>query len=485
MLLELLTCALALFGTVSCDYNNDAIADEQFHELVLAYEKVLESSGDTKLRGLKHIHRQLYELAEKYPDADVSARIVSSDIAGINLLRVRNAIQKLDTNFDSHAETIAGGEVSSFISVKEPSRHNLTPHTVYALGEKKITEIEPKKAPKVALKAPVGHPPLTLPAPKPKREPAVLIAQITLPVAKPKVHPNRQPSKHLAPLMPRTNEWHMSLVPAAFRGDSPFKAPSTWNKLGLMARPSPAQPNSNAMAELQLDAPAHAQLDDNSKQQSKMENKGWYFAVGHTLPILESKNWGYESASVSSYDVLSHQNKKFDGTNAYSASFGKDFDGWGYELRYEDLGKAKWQIGETLRRDGTVFDSGYLDFKQRNLFLQAHYQLGIAKLFDTHLLVGLGRTEFDVGAGQLVKNGVKYRQGDPHSQNSMSYRLGLMFEQPISENVILVSLVSISDYGKIHNKEVGTGIKDYFVPRRSTEASLMLKYYIARKDNSQ
>ena len=77
MLLEIVTCAFALFGPSSCDDGGNTDAGEKFLEVVLAYEKVLETKGNRKLRGLKDIHQQLEEIATRYPDADVTAKILS------------------------------------------------------------------------------------------------------------------------------------------------------------------------------------------------------------------------------------------------------------------------------------------------------------------------------------------------------------------------------------------------------------------------
>ena len=108
-----------MFGTSSCEDGGNAAAVEKFRELVLAYETVLEAKGDRKLRGLKDIHRQLENIVASYPDADVTIKILSDDIVGINLSRVERAIQKLDPYFNKQAETIVVGNVSSYYEVME------------------------------------------------------------------------------------------------------------------------------------------------------------------------------------------------------------------------------------------------------------------------------------------------------------------------------------------------------------------------------
>ena len=120
LLLELVTCAFAVFGTLSCDDGDNADAGEKFQELVLAYEEVLETKGDRKLRGLNDIHQQLVEIATIYPDADVTAKILSSDIVGINLSRVERAIQKIDPDFNKHTETVVTDMSSSYEVMEAP-----------------------------------------------------------------------------------------------------------------------------------------------------------------------------------------------------------------------------------------------------------------------------------------------------------------------------------------------------------------------------
>ena len=125
MLLELVTCAFAVFGTLSCDDGGNADAGENFQELVLAYEEVLETKGDRKLRGLKDIYQQLDEITTRYPGADVTAKILSSDIVGINLSRVERAIQKIDPDFNKHTETAVVTDMSSSYEVMEAPYNDL------------------------------------------------------------------------------------------------------------------------------------------------------------------------------------------------------------------------------------------------------------------------------------------------------------------------------------------------------------------------
>ena len=125
MLLEFVTCAFAVFGTLSCDDGGNADAGEKFQELVLAYEEVLETKGDRKLRGLKDIYQQLDEITTRYPGADVTAKILSSDIVGINLSRVERAIQKIDPDFNKHTETAVVTDMSSSYEVMEAPYNDL------------------------------------------------------------------------------------------------------------------------------------------------------------------------------------------------------------------------------------------------------------------------------------------------------------------------------------------------------------------------
>ncbi len=92
---------------------------------MLAYEEVLETKGDRKLRGLKDIHQQLDEIATRYPGADVTAKILSSDIVGINLSGVERAIQKIDPDFNKQTETAVVTDMSSSYEVMEAPYNDL------------------------------------------------------------------------------------------------------------------------------------------------------------------------------------------------------------------------------------------------------------------------------------------------------------------------------------------------------------------------
>ena len=259
MLLEFVTCAFAVFGTLSCDDGGNADAGEKFQELVLAYEEVLETKGDRKLRGLKDIHQQLDEIATRYPDADVTAKILSSNIVGINLSRVERAIQKLDPDFNKQTETIVVGDVSSSHAVMEAPYNDLIVQMASVPHMPKNLPIEVKAAPQkeVLVVSTKQQPPITLPTAKPKRETPVVVADIPLPIAKPEVQSGKQPVKQLASSMPKTADWNMLVVPTAFSGGSSFKPSSTWNNLGPQRSLAAIVPNQVIVAQVETDA-----LDD-------------------------------------------------------------------------------------------------------------------------------------------------------------------------------------------------------------------------------
>lgn len=479
MLLELVTCAFAVFGTLSCDDGDNADAAEKFQELVLAYEEVLETKGDKKLRGLKDIHQQLDEIATRYPDADVTAKILSSNIVGINLSRVERAIQKLDPDFNKQTETIVVGDVSSSHEVMEAPYNDLIVQMASVPHMPKNLPIEVKAAPQQELLvvSTAQQPPITLPTAKPKRETPVVVADIPLPIAKPEVQSRKQPVKQLASSLPTTADWNMLFVPTAFSGGSSFKSSSTWNNLGPQRSLAAIVPNQVILAQVETDALGDEKVVDEDRK-AEANDASWYLAMGYSTPIWESKAWDYNNGGGNSH-VVSHQNKEFSNTDLIRIGIGRGHGKWGYELLYEESGKAKWEIGETVRRDGQTFDSGYLDFQQRNLMFQMLYKLAEVELVETSLLLGVGKTEFKVGAGQLVKDGILYPQGDAHTENVDSYRLGLVFEKSLSNNVSILSQLNLNDYGKIHNKDISTGDKNYFVPRKTADASILLKYYFS------
>jgi hypothetical protein len=476
LLHELVTCAFAVFGTSSCDDVGNAAAGKEFQELVLAYEKVLETKGDRKLRGLKDIHQQLDEIATRYPDTDVTAKILSSDIVGINLSRVARAIQKLDPVFNKQAETIVGSDVSSSYGVIEAPYNDLIVQIASVPHVPKNLPVEAKSAlPKQVLAVSTKQqPPTTLPMAKPKRKAPVVLANIPLPTAKPEVKPKQQSHKQLVSSLPKTADWNMLVMPTVFTGGSQFKPSSTWNNLGSQSSHAAIAPKPVILAKAETDV-----LDDKEATyediKAEVDNAGWYLTMGYSEPVWESNNWGYHNGG-SNLHVFSHQNQKFSNTDLIRIGIGRGYGKWSYEFLLEETGKAKWNVGETVRQNGQTFDSGYLDFQQRNLMLHVLYDLAEFKHFETRLLLGVGNTEFNIGAGQLIKDGIKYPQGDAHSENTESYRLGLVFEKPISNNFSVLSQLNLNDYGKIHNKSISTGNKNYFVTRRTAEASIMLRY---------
>ena len=476
MLLEFVTCAFAVFGTLSCDDGGNADAGEKFQELVLAYEKVLETKGDRKLRGLKDIHQQLDEIATIYPDADVTAKILSSDIVGINLSRVERAIQKIDPDFNKHTETAVVTDMSSSYEVMEAPYNDLIVQIASVPHVPKNLPIEVKAAPQkeVLAVSTKQQPPIPLPTAKPKRETPVVVADIPLPIAKPEVQSRKQPVKQLVSSLPKTADWNMLVVPTAFSGGSSFKPSSTWNNLGPQRSLAAIAASPVIVAKAETDA-----LDDKEVTyehiKAEADNAGWYLTMGYSEPVWESKNWGYHNGG-SNLHVFSHQNQKFSNTDLIRIGIGRGYGKWSYEFLLEETGKAKWNVGETVKQNGQTFNSGYLDFQQRNLMLHVLYDLAEFKHFETRLLLGVGKTEFNIGAGQLIKDGIKYPQGDAHSENTESYRLGLVFEKPLSNNFSVLSQLNLNDYGKIHNKSISTGNKNYFVTRRTAEASIMLRY---------
>ena len=259
MFIKLVTCALAMFGTSSCEDGGNAAAVEKFRELVLAYETVLEAKGDRKLRGLKDIHRQLENIVASYPDADVTIKILSDDIVGINLSRVERAIQKLDPYFNKQAETIVVGNVSSYYEVMEAPYNDLIVQIASVPHVPKNLPIEVKAVPQkeVLLVSTKQQPPITLPTAKPKRETPVVVADIPLPIAKPEVTPKQQSHKQLVSSLPKTADWNMLVVPTAFSGGSPFKPSSTWNNLGSQRSQAAIAPKPVIVNKAETDA-----LDD-------------------------------------------------------------------------------------------------------------------------------------------------------------------------------------------------------------------------------
>ena len=167
--LQLVTCVFAIFSTTLCDDGGNAAAGEKFRELVVVYENALKFKGDKKLRVLKDIHQQLDEIATRYPDANVTAKILSNGLVGINLSRVEGAIQKLDPDFKKQTEIIVVGDVSSPIEVIEASYNDLILQIASAPLVPKNLPIEVKAAPQkeVLVVSTQQQPSIILPTAKP------------------------------------------------------------------------------------------------------------------------------------------------------------------------------------------------------------------------------------------------------------------------------------------------------------------------------
>lgn len=476
MLLEFVTCAFAVFGTLSCDDGGNADAGEKFQELVLAYEEVLETKGDRKLRGLKDIHQQLDEIATRYPDADVTAKILSSNIVGINLSRVERAIQKLDPDFNKQTETIVVGDVSSSYEVMEAPYNDLIVQMASVPHMPKNLPIEVKAAPQkeVLVVSTKQQPPITLPTAKPKRETPVVVADIPLPIAKPEVQSRKQPVKQLASSMPKTADWNMLVVPTAFSGGSSFKPSSTWNNLGPQRSLAAIAPSQVIVAQVETDA-----LDDekvvNEDRKAEANDARWYLTMGYSAPVWERKNWGYNKLNLG---LQSINNTSFKNSNSYGLSLGYSKKKWAIELGYQNYSDMKFVGGQSVNESGFVWDSVELAFNQQNLFLDISRILNSRSTYSNYVFLGVGKTKYNINHGSTFKNDLRYQQTKKQTVTKNAVRFGFGHERKFSQNKSLDLRFSINEFGRLHNNHLNpNGSLEYQLDRQSAEINVRFKHY--------
>lgn len=334
LLLEIVTCAFALFGTSSCDDGGNTDAGEKFLEVVVAYEKVLETKGNRKLRGLKDIHQQLEEIASRYPDADVTAKILSSEIIGINLSRVERAIQKLDPDFNKQTETIVVGDVSSSYEVMEaPYNELIVQIASVPRVPKNPAEIEAAPPKEMLVLSTEQQPLITLPTAKPKRDASVVVADIPLPTAKPEFQPKQQLQKQLASSLPTTADWNMQALPTAFNSSPLFKPTSTWNNLGPQRIVAAVTPSPVILAQVDTDALDDEKvLDKTSYSESSssfFDSIDFYAGISHAY-MKNPYDWN-NGTGWRTFDRVGHMEGIFLGSNKH---FKKYF--LSAELSYEN-----------------------------------------------------------------------------------------------------------------------------------------------------
>lgn len=402
MLLELVTCAFAVFGTSPCDDGGNADAGEKFQELVLAYEKVLETKGDRKLRGLKDIHEQLDEIATRYPDSDVTAKILSSDIVGINLSRVERAIQKLDPDFNRQTETIVVDGVSSSNEVIEAPYNDLIAQIASVPHVPKNPPIEVKAAPQknMLVLSTKKQFPMTLPTAKPRRHVPVVVADIPLPISKPEVQFKKQPVKKLASSLPKTADSSMLVMPTSYSGGFPFKQSSTWNNLGPQRTPAAIAPSPVILAQVKTDTLDNEKtdaLDDKEVADSIVKNRYVEVLIGNAsgdfsdLDFINPAGVGSTSNPTNGNNIILNNVDKSDSARTSTISTGGIYkEDIAFSLSLQTLnslnakGYATFggtEFDQVIKSSGSVVSlgAGY-HVASGNWFFEPKLELGIARI---------------------------------------------------------------------------------------------------------
>ena len=443
MLLELVTCAFAVFGTLSCDDGGNADAGEKFQELVLAYEEVLETKGDRKLRGLKDIHQQLDEIATRYPDADVTAKILSSNIVGINLSRVERAIQKLDPDFNKQTETIVVGDVSSSYEVMEAPYNDLIVQIASVPHVPKNLPIEVKAVPQkeVLVVSTKQQPPITLPTAKLKRETPVVVADIPLPIAKPEVQSRKQPVKQLASSLPTTADWNMLFMPTAFSGGSSFKSSSTWNNLGPQRSQANIAPSQVILAQAETDAlgdgGSNSEID---LGQAATKQYFLEFSLGHS--INSSMAWRDTFTENRSGTTTELRDLSAKVGEQASLTFGLAWEKQALKLSLEAFDNTH-SHGTMVTQDGTIYPyNGHGGSKKTSLILVHNYFYKLSDTVDIYSVLGVGKVKHDLEPSFISTS----QQTRRSSNYGVVTRLGAGILRKISDDFQLFSQIQQSNY---------------------------------------
>ena len=204
------------------------------------------------------------------------------------------------------------------------------------------------------------------------------------------------------------------------------------------------------------------------------DDKTWYFSAGYSTSLWSSDKWHDPSTGGST--INSHQNTKFKDLNSYSIGLGKQYEDWGFEISYEDLGRIKWTVGRSTQINGTVAQSGQANFKTKNLMLSANRDLWESDNSEIYATFGIGKGEHYNDTAYLVVSGTTVEYANPLTTDVTTYRAGLGYRRNLSSRVVLDSRITFSDYGKAFVWDNVGNTKTYRVTIQSLDIGVGLRY---------
>ena len=210
----------------------------------------------------------------------------------------------------------------------------------------------------------------------------------------------------------------------------------------------------------------------NSSPVSAQEKK-WYFLAGGSVSVWSSDKWS--DCSYVGDCVTSHSNARLEEFNSHVVGVGRLLEKFSLEMSYEDKTRTKWKADRTVQTNGTIAQSAQANFETKNIMLQLNKDLMSSEDINLYGLLGVGKSEHYNDTAFLVVSGTKVEYADPHTVDTVSYRVGMGLNSKIRDNLMLDGRFFYTDYG---DAEVYDNVKNsvsYSVGMKSLDVGLYLR----------
>ena len=224
---------------------------------------------------------------------------------------------------------------------------------------------------------------------------------------------------------------------------------------------------------LALLLPAYSFADGHSAEEEHDKNV-WYAELRYTN--IFSADASLDDPDTSGSKVISTPGSGAEGSSSMGISLGKQInENTGITIAYEKS-DIDYEAGAAVRQDGQVFDYLNSSVDMQVIMIEAEYKKPITEKASWLVFAGLGYTMFDVKdeamAGSL--SNTPFTDGQPSDNSDTATRIGIGGTYSISDEVELIALVQISNYGKVkQHLNDGTSV-EYDVD--GTETALRLRY---------